>query len=127
MKYRLWLCLLVAIGWVYTVPQIYVGQYSSILGSAVHWGAATVIYATCVMSLWLLLISDRPRAKLLMVAGLVLWGLTVVGVWKWIYFYPGQIYKTVWFYVGAFSPFWALASIGLIFLVWRSSRKAPLN
>ncbi|WP_189489209.1 hypothetical protein [Asticcacaulis endophyticus] len=124
MKYRLCLCLVLAMGWIYTVPQIYVGSYSPVLGNALYWASASAIYVTCAIALWVLLIRGRQdRAVLLVVGGLVFWGWAAIGFWKWIYFLPGQIYKTIWLYVAAFSPFWALASTVLMFMMWRSTRK----
>ncbi|WAC47921.1 hypothetical protein OVA03_14625 [Asticcacaulis sp. SL142] len=71
MKYRLWLCLLVAMGWIYTLPQIYAGRYTPLVGNALHWASATAIYVTCAIALWVLLIRGRWVATVWVALGLV--------------------------------------------------------
>jgi hypothetical protein len=114
MKNRFLLWFVLAISWLWVVPQLYVGTYDALIGRVMFLISAVVIIFTCIWASWLIFLKFKVSIlEAIPYFFLFFWMVVSVFMWKIIYTIPNQVYKLIWLYIGLFSPFWALLALAL--------------
>jgi len=96
----------------WSLPQAYVGAYSSIVAAKIYFLCAIIIGLGSIIQLFRLLVKKRSLLWYICcfsASGMIM--LFCIFLWKQIYSAPNQIYKLIWLVLGYSTPLWSIVCL----------------